>query len=672
MNINATHPGDPVNEQQTRVPKTHSKVPMQQTRLQTHRFGEYSVHMVMGDTIKEDIIPYRHSFDLRTFALKAPLMQNIQMRCDYYNVPIEAILPFNWEIIMANPTFGDDVPDNCNTTHVNGVGKIVQCINAFKSSIDTALANTETTELIATLILRYALVLEMFMSQGSLLAECGCKLEQFAEIFKEDVRGNYVKVGVDKWIQYLIDFVKKPLNVTFTKEDGTQETFTVEYYQSSLAITWNNFLEKCRQNLNFEITEYLHEMPFDPEDLTNLEELIENNTNDIWHIRISGESELKFARLFAYQIICAHFYSNDQIDPIYSADQYRKLISFYVTHIAGETSTNTQFQYNGVDLPFDWCSAHFTGMILGYAGDYQSDPEAQLRANNYLTAVFSHRRSLRKVDYFTGGRTLPLAVGDNNIAVVSNQVNVIDITKSIQMQRYRNAVQRVGRKIEDYLEGIFQGNKKVAYDYHNPAYLVHTNDTIYGEEVENTANKQEDNEGYITTNLRGNSSKFMFEFRPDRPGIIMGITYFDIDRLYTHVIERDFFHLDRFEEFNPMMQYIGDQAIYRKELGVTQGTNRQPFAYTMRYMEDRQMINEAIGGAMEFLPGWSFKDRPENPNWYEQPYIGSEYIRSKCWELDQFYTSLTGSTLANYFHFIIKHNNEFEAYRPMAYSPGIL
>ena len=442
---------------------------------------------------------------------------------------------------------------------------------------------------------------------------------------------------------------------------------------NSRPITWNNMLEKCRQNLNFEIEIYNGTVPFDTNDITNLEELIESNTAKIIEYTFNvAESELKFARLFAYQIICAHFYSNDQIDPIYSADQYRKLISSYVNTIAAETSTTLTFSYNGVNLPFDWCSAHFTGMVLGYAGDYQGDPTAQMAANNYLTAVFSHRRSLRKVDYFTGGRTLPLAVGDNNIAVVSNQVNVIDITKSIQMQRYRNAVQRVGRKIENYLEGIFQGNKKVAYDYHNPAYLVHTNDTIYGEEVENTANKQENNEGFITTNLRGNSSKFMFEFRPDRPGIIMGITYFDIDRLYTHVIERDFFHLDRFEEFNPMMQYIGDQPIYKKELGVIQTTNRQPFAYTMRYMENRQMINEAIGGAMEFLPGWSFKDRPENPNWYEQPYIGSEYIRSKAWELDQFYTSLTGKTLANYFHFVIKHNNEFEAYRPMAYSPGIL
>lgn len=672
MDTNATHPGNPVNEPNANVPRQSSRIPLDQTRLQTHRFGEYSVHMIM-DTIKKDVLPYRHEFDLRTFSLKAPLMQNIAMRNDYFNVPMEAILPFNWEIIVANPTFGDDVPDYCNTTDIDAIRHIRNMMLMQKANIENLMTNSGTNSEVCTEIVKWALMIEMFYSHGSLLAECGCKLAQFVEITRLNADDEFDLQSPDKFVEFLLDnMMIKSFVATFTKQDGSTEVYPVYNATSIQSITIHNFLEKARQNLNFKLEWTDDQAPWEVDGQEQLEDLLTDNTAETWTFTFIdvANQELKLARLFAYQIVCAHFYSNDQIDPVFSADTFRKLISSYVHECMDDIQNDTTFTYNGIEMPYDWCSAYYFKEIALAYDPANNSTTLLTNTYNYLTAIFSHRRSLRKVDYFTGARTLPQAVADTNVAVTNNMVSAINITRGIQMQRYANAVQRFGRKIENYLEGLFPG-QKVGYDYHNPAFLAHTNDVIFGEEVENTATDQQKNNGFITTNLRSNASKFMFEFYPDRPGIIIGITYFDIDRLYTHVIERDFFHKNRFEEFNPMMQYVGDQPIYRQELGI-RGTARQPFAYTIRYMEYKQMINEAIGGAVENLPAWSFKDRPGNINLYENAYIGSDFIRSKCWELDQFYSSLTGNTLASYFHFIIKHVNKIDAKRPMAYNPGIL
>ena len=217
MDTNATHPGNPVNEPNANVPKQSSRIPLEQTRLQTHRFGEYSVHMIM-DTIKKDVLPYRHEFDLRTFSLKAPLMQNIAMRNDYFNVPMEAILPFNWEIIMANPTFGDDVPDYCNTTDIDAIRHIRSMMQNEIANIENLMAGGEDNSKICTELVRWALLIEMFYSHGSLLAECGCKLAQFVQITRMNTGGEYDLESPDKFVEFLLENImtKIPNTMSFS------------------------------------------------------------------------------------------------------------------------------------------------------------------------------------------------------------------------------------------------------------------------------------------------------------------------------------------------------------------------------------------------------------------------------------------------------------------------
>lgn len=160
----------------------------------------------------------------------------------------------------------------------------------------------------------------------------------------------------------------------------------------------------------------------------------------------------------------------------------------------------------------------------------------------------------------------------------------------------------------------------------------------------------------------------------DRNSIIIGLVYFDIPRAYSKGVAREFADVDRFDWFNPYMQYTGDQPIYMSELDAAAPDTT--FGYTGAYMDKKQEYNEAFGGFIEDLKGWTFLDRfiepTLNSGTLETKPIGPDFIRSKPSELDRFYISLSGRSLASYFHFILDIETHYEANRAMAYNPQIL
>lgn len=176
----------------------------------------------------------------------------------------------------------------------------------------------------------------------------------------------------------------------------------------------------------------------------------------------------------------------------------------------------------------------------------------------------------------------------------------------------------------------------------------------------------------ITTILRSNAARYAFSFEPDRDCIVLGISYYDLPRVYTRATERQNFYLDRMDMFNPFMQYIGDQQIFNAELG-TPAPDLQPFSYTNRDMEYKQRFNMSAGGFCARgtqLDKWFFPADVLR-RWFGTN-IGSSFIRSFNGEFDRFYISLNGYSLGTYFHFIVRYDDRCDASRPMAYAPGIL
>lgn len=679
INPNGAVGGNSQNTPSANVPRTRSTFPLKYHFFNTHRFGEYVPHYV-EDSVKNDVLPIRSSHEVRSYTLKSPLLQNITRSKDYFFVPMEAILPENWEKFFDNPVRGDDVLDDVGPSVENFWNKVgVFSQGLFNALMSILNDSTQTNSVVLQSTFRFLVLLEYFYSNGSLMTSLGCHGSPYLVV--DDG-------GVDRTFDHVFDSCVNVVSSLLANSNSfTLQVDNYVYVVSDSpsspgleSITLRHALCLMRDNPTFLITSASAGFNSVRGSLYAL------LSDYVFNFQLANVP-FNLSRLAAYQIVCAHYYSNDHIDYIYSAELYRQLIGNYILSMTATYWSNRMtFVRNGITYRYDWLSAHFCSVFFAYIAQWSngysnlltgSSSAGVLGSLGYFSAIFAYRRSLRYQDYFTGSRSQPLAVSgtgmsSTNVPVQGNSVSVIDVTRSIQAQRFLNAVNRVRHSFEGYLKGVF-GGELPAPDYHNPFFLAHTDDTIFGQETENTASEQMNDSIAITTNLRSNGSRYMFEMRTDRPCIIIGITHYDLPRVYGKSMERHFLHQNRFDMFNPFYQFIGDQPIYLQELGILPGTGAlntlANFSYTLRNMEYKQKFNQAAGGFVENLPGWIFLASDRRGT---QANINPDWIRSVNSEFDQFFVSLTGWSNGSYFHFIVDDFNDVSGSRPMAYAPSIL
>lgn len=692
------------------TPRSRSKFNLAYQFFDTHRFGEYHPFFVM-ECVDSDNIGARCQHDVRSYTLKAPLMQDIKMKKDYFAVPMEAILPLNWEKFYTNPVIGDDVADDVGT----GVASFWRLYGTFYSNLFTSYKaylqdQSATAELVIQALLRFLVLGEYVYSNGSLMSSLGIHGSPYLKVFSNsgvlNAQHEYdFDYFFDRMIESLIGtgingfFVSDSIDqgvddsaVYYVDLSGDLTPGTI-YTGGTLQQVIRGSVINIRQCLEFFRDEPTLVVSYVDLGSQSLSTLIQDIDSDISQFSFTfvvssdgvTDTPLNLARLWAYQISCAHFYTNDHVDYIYSATLFREYIGYLVDwmyrYTSGDNSASRGFTYNGVHYQYDYLSGHSFAVVLNYYASRDnilyltSSGLNFVAALVYLSALFSYKRSLRFVDYFTGARSRPLAIGNVNVDVntagAGSFVSVIDITKNIQRQRFFNAVNRSGRKFASYMQELF--GKAPAHDFHDPMYLGHTADVVFGSEIENTGVAQQTQANSVTSVLKSNSSRYGFEFDSDRDQIVIGICYYDISRNYSRTIERQNFHMNRFDMFNPYMQFIGDQAIYQAELApnIALGSlSVTPFGYQNRHMEYKQRYNQASGGFVKNLPSWLFL--ADQDLTLHNAKISPSYIRSHPSELDRFFVSLTGYSLGSYFHFIVRSTNEVTASRPMAYSPSIL
>lgn len=652
----------PQNEPTGKHVRTRSMFPLQYRNFDTMRYAEYHPHFVM-EGVAKDKIRLRSSHDLRSYTLKAPLMEDISMKKDYFNVPMMAILPNNWDKFFANPVKGQDVPADCGPSMSDFYATVNTLCANLSSRLSTVCTGTTFTDVqTLTSIFRWIVLQEYFFSCGSLLSSLGVHTWEY-----------FAQSSISKTIDYHVDEIVDALNdnidsAAFTDTNG--RSFIVYFGTDPDKYSTRDLLQHFRDdpgsvcaNVTFKTGKSLAALKADVLPFVPASSRYQLN---------NVARPFNVSRCAAYQLVVAHYYTNDQIDFVFDANRYRQLLWYYHRNLMANTSTYTdQFTVNGLTYDYDAFSGHVLSNIIKSCVATSSTSllygTSSIQTTNlsYLAGVFAYRQSLRFKDYFTGSHSQPLAVADATFD--ASNTSVIDITKNIQKQRFLNAVNRVGARIEDYMMEIF--GSKLAPDFHNPFYLGHTSDVIFGSEVENTGSDQLSQPQTVTSNLRSNGSRYEFTFEPDRDCIVIGLTYFDIARAYSKSIDRQTMHYDRFDWFNPYMQYIGDQEVYFEELNPDANGSQTSFAYQLRHMEYKQRFNVVQGGFISSLPGWAFIADLKY-NWLG--HIDSRFIRSLNSELDRFYTSLTGWSLGTYFHFILRNTNDCEASRPMAYAPTIL
>lgn len=120
--------GNAQNIPDAHTPRTYSTFDLKAHRFNTERFGEYTPIFAF-ESVKEDKLPVRLAHNLMSYTMSAPLMQDISKYKELFAVPMEAILPLNWEKFFDNPVRGDDVSSAvgpCIENFWNKVGTMMQ------------------------------------------------------------------------------------------------------------------------------------------------------------------------------------------------------------------------------------------------------------------------------------------------------------------------------------------------------------------------------------------------------------------------------------------------------------------------------------------------------------------------------------------------------------------
>lgn len=646
-----------VSDPRPNVPRGYNLFPQTYPFLTSLRYGEYSPFF-WTKCERGDVQNLSSYHDLNTLTLKSRMLSDVSLHKSFVKVPMQAIYPRNWEKMFTIPTHGDDVPSDTRALLPVSrlVNKAIEIFNYREQNVINRI--------------KAILLLESICSNGSLFSAFNL---HFNYRFNLKTNGNLtedlISVSFDKIFDYLCVFSRLPSIFANNPLIGDDDVF---YYYSEDRISspdgqatikyvsFRRYLEMLRSNsYSFgDSYESVSSIFGSPDDALTIE-LASGYNSQASSSEDYNDRFINIEPIISYQLACAQFGTNDFVDYIYSAQLYRdNLQSIYYEDIG-----TPSFQYNGLVCLYDVFSERvFTDIINTDSFELIYD---------FFMNIFSFVPALRFGDYFTASKPRPLAIGEYSAQVQNNSVSAIDITRSIQMQRLLHRVNMVGRKLGDYLSGIYGGQLPEA-PKDVPVFLTLQNFSISGFQTENTGSAQLDPSfpDTITTHLSTAADRHVFEIQIDEPCYLIGMVYFEAPRLYSRTMDRFAFHHDRYDDFIPEMQYIGDQDIKQVELD-SSSNSMVPFGYCLRYMEYKKRYGYVSGAFVEDLPSWSFVTDNSDGNPPENN-IDPDYIRSSPSEFDRFYKSLNGYSLGTYYHFAVKFVNKTSPARRMEYAPEIL
>lgn len=658
---------DALQKRDSRPIREHSRFGNSYMLAGTYRFGEYAPTKVI-DCIPDDEHKTKSVHRVSSYTMPRPLMQDIMMKDDTFLIPYSALLPRNYELYNTVKNIGDDINAALvGTTVVGFTKKVSDLLNLVHSMPFASSSGTYvySPTIQIELCLKYFVLLDMFCSSGCLLSSLGCPIV---------ADGGKVDTVIDTFASYFKTVGTSDWNIRVKIGSDYYEIGRPAVNAGDASISFREFWNRIHDGFNWSVVSRTDNGNV----LGDVASEWSDGDPDNFLVADS-EAPVDLARPQSYQIACAHFYSNDKVDYIYSAELWRQNLRSLVLSVSSSIA-NATFTLNGVSSFYDECSAFFSGGMLDYLPtnldetDYGNFAATFNAVFDWVRLIFGYNRSLRFVDYFTGARTRPLAPGDANVTVSGGKVNVVDTIQTKWYIRLWSQISRVGRKSSEQMKGLYP-DVETTIDWHDPIYIGADSGSIYGDDTENTGTEQYNTDGKtpiaVTSRLKGGIQGKSFDFKlKDRSCIIMTISSFDITRFYSHGIDRHFFHVDRFDKFNPFCQFMGDQKVHLKEL-FADADYSAVFGYQGAYEEFKQNSDRAFGGfANGALPGMVFLADVGRNRWSIETQ-SPNYVRSYPCELDEFFTGLTGWSYGTYFHFMVLTENYIDSNRPMAYNPQI-
>lgn len=681
----ATAPSNPLNDSYKRYRRGYNRFKLDRPFYNTERYADINVIDVV-EGVEGDKLQFGNRHSIQSYTWKAPKMFELFKKKSYFMLDMKSILPENWEKIYKQPNKGDDVNDDVNCFSTDLIYKLfVYPISNCVGGKWLASASGESRDFIDsfifspkgfTFLLKYLFLCESFFSDGSLFASMNCHLSNMvgfsssADSFVPVPEYNF-DLCFDELFDSALDF-DNPVLVNGIPVDLTSFPF-----HSIPDLLRSNDFEFTSLSSNSSVEALL-------DFFSRMHFVSSDNTNDIY--------SLNYSRIVAYQLVAAQFFTRDSVDDIYTSQMYLDNQKSLFLDIARSSLISIdlnvsykfwpQFEYNGTSYDYDV----YSGFILNRLGDFFSIWNESLgdsigsdillsEFQNFYQFMYNftfYRKNLRYGDYFNGAKTLPYSPADVTAEVKGDGVSAIDITRSILMQRFANAVERVSNTWNDYLKGVMDG--VAPPDVEQPRFLASVTSSVDGFEVENTTSNEQ---GKRVTILKSGNSNYIYEIECGSPCIVIGLSTYSIVNVYSKTVSPFWRMRDRFDMFNKFMQNVGDQNISQSERNSIFSPDKI-FGYTPRHMEYKQRYPIASGGFINFLPGYSFIiDNFDSGNFLfelknSDQKISPLYIRSKNYELDRFYASLTGYSLASYFHFQCRYENYVDARRQMEFSPAIL
>lgn len=605
----------------------------------TERYADISPFMAL-DAIPRDEIPFSVQVDTNTYTLSTPTLPDVCQHRFYSIVPYKAIIPNVWKLFYVNPTHGDDVPDDvyCN----------VDVVGAWYDNF------SKCSQMTFSQLVEFVFASESIFSTGSLFSKFKANLWPY--LFKDRVN------NFDTWFDtFFADWVRT--NVCVERYIGENlvdriATHTSDTVPGIRAVKLRTLLDVLRSG------NYRTIIPLVPDSVTSaFSSLLASFTafagDAISPHLYTGDDHaphvrsypIDLSRLIAYQITCISQYTDSSIDYLFNADLFRN--NFATTY---ET-----FEYNDMIYRYDVFSRHMFESVHFATVDNFID------TCHYL---FSYQQSLKFGDYFTTSRPKQLANGDVDIDPNSDgSINALKTAQKLVYVRYLNWNNRVGPKYEDYVKA--QTGLDAFPEDTDAAPINHKENWISSYNVENTGSEQLDSLESVTSLIKTSDRGSEFNIFVTQPSIVLGLSSYDCERLYTRIMDRANLKDSRFDFFNERLQYTGDQPILACELNAVR-SSEDPIAFTTKDMHYKMQVSHASGGFIFYLPSWSFSteesDMDDSLTFGINPY----FIRNINSDFDRFYKQLSGYSLGTYFHFAQRYNNILPLTRAMDVAPDIL
>lgn len=649
----ATAPTPRVNDVPVGLPDGRNNFDMSFDNYLTARYGTI-LPFHFFQAFERDKVSFSSRHEVRSYTMSAPWMGSAYLHKHYFAVPMPALLRRNWQKIQVQPLKGDDVPVDANCV-LQSTGS-----DFLSNLLGGLFANTPTIESDAQKMqvrMLQFFILEYFFSPASLVNLTG---NAFYRNFGSDL--NFYDKQAQTFLATLQEIFSTGVTAVFEGR-GVYGYGTNLPTGTRVCSSFPEFLDLLRNDLSFTSIALLTPAKY-AEFTTAYSNFIKALAN-----AYSPTENLRFNYQYAlaYQCVCAQFYTNDHVDNLYTWELYEQAAQSILMDILGEDSSMPSFLYNGVTTLYDVFSGHNVSLVLSMLNASVTNSDYLLRFQKsciFLQYLFGIHNSLVYGDYFHSAKTTPLAAVDVNAPVTSAKVSAIDVTKSIVMQRFGNAVQKAGQRFKEYVGAVLGGS--VSPDYHEPKWIVGNTFLLGANEIENTSNDQ----GNVVQNIRTSADNWVYETEFGMQSIVLGLFYFNTPSVYSRAIFRENMQLDRFDFFNPRLQNIGDQPVYGFELSHSSHIDDN-FGYQTRNADMKQRFSISRGGFVGSLPSWAFSI-DDSSDMHKLNHIDSEYIRDVPCNFDRFYSRLSGLTLANRFHMIFKFTNDCRASRNMQITPTIL